>query len=244
MIICHIILNINWISHSTWFFRNKITINLVTYLDFTFPPVSSQRQVDSIYFDLISASDLVSHSILLHKLCAHGLFRGYVNWFLSYLTNRKSSARILDTFSLPFEVLSWVPQGSVLGPLLFNILINICNVTKHANYLLSADDVKIFRAINSVDDCILRQTDIECTRGWCTTNFIKFNTSKPRKTNVLYYAYIIWLFYNPYGHYQGPCSTTTSFKIASPRTCRLHFLSIHKDTGLNTNYNLFFFYPW
>ena len=77
--------------------------------------------VDSIHFDLSSAFDLVLHPVLLHKLCAHGLCDSYFNWIRIYLTNRLYSARILDTFSLPFLVLSGVPQGSVLGPLLFKI---------------------------------------------------------------------------------------------------------------------------
>jgi hypothetical protein len=79
-----------------FFFKFKSrTTNLVTYLDFVPPLVNSQRQVDSIYFDLSSAFDLVSHPILLNKLYAYGLPDGYVNWFCSYLTNRQSCVRIL-----------------------------------------------------------------------------------------------------------------------------------------------------
>jgi len=75
------------------------------------PLVSSQCQVLSIYFDLRSASELVSHIILLHKLCAHGLSDGHVHWFHSYLSNQQSSACMLVTFSLPFKVFSGGPQG-------------------------------------------------------------------------------------------------------------------------------------
>jgi len=71
---------------------------------------SSQCQVLSIYFDLRSAFELVSHTVLLHKLCAHGLSDGHVHWFCSYLSNQQSSAYMLVTFSLPFKVFSGVPQ--------------------------------------------------------------------------------------------------------------------------------------
>jgi hypothetical protein len=57
--------------------------NLVTYFDFISPLVSSQRQADSIYFDLSSAFDYVPHSVLLHNLCAYGLSDSYANWFCS-----------------------------------------------------------------------------------------------------------------------------------------------------------------
>jgi hypothetical protein len=174
------------------------TTNLVTYLDFIFPLVSSQRQVDSIYFDLSSAFDLVSHPILLNKLCACGLSGGYVNWFCRCLTHRRSSVRILDTFSLPFEVLAGVPQGSSVGPLFFYAFINnLCKVIEYSNFLLFSDDVKIFRAINSIDDCILLQSDINRIQGWCSANYMKLNISKTRviaftrKTNGRYYSYKI-----------------------------------------------------
>jgi hypothetical protein len=122
--------------------------NLVTYVDLISPLVGSQREGDAIYFDLSNAFDHVSHS-LLHKLSASGLSGGYVNWFRSYLSNWKSQVRVSGVLSLPFEVLSGVPQGSVLGPLLFNAFINdICDAVAHSKYLLFADDIKIYQAVN------------------------------------------------------------------------------------------------
>jgi hypothetical protein len=106
---------------------------MVTYLDFITPLVSSQGQADAIYFDLSSAFDLVPHTLLLQKLNAFGLSGGYVNRFCSYLTNRQSQVRISGILSLPFVVLSVVPQGSVLGPLLFNIFMNdLCDVINYS----------------------------------------------------------------------------------------------------------------
>jgi hypothetical protein len=79
----------------------------------------------------------------------YGLSSGYINWFHSYLTNRESCVRFSGLFSSPFVVLSGVPQGSVLGPLVFNIFINdLCEVINHSSCLLFADDLKVYRAIN------------------------------------------------------------------------------------------------
>jgi hypothetical protein len=88
---------INLSQHGFLKFKSTTT-NLVTYLDFISPLVISQRQVDSIYFDLSSAFDLVPHPIILQKLCAYGHSDGKVNWLFIYLINRQSSVRVLDSF--------------------------------------------------------------------------------------------------------------------------------------------------
>jgi hypothetical protein len=119
---------------------------MFTYVEFISRPVSSQRLADAIYCDLRNTVDLVPHSLLLHKLSDFGLSGGYINWFRSYLSNRKSQVRVSGIISSPFEVLSGVPRGSVLRLLFFNAFINdLCGAVEHSrySYLIFADDVII-----------------------------------------------------------------------------------------------------
>jgi hypothetical protein len=86
---------------------------------------------------------------------------------------------------------------------------------KYRGYLLFSDDIKIVRVANSVEDCTLLQSEIECAREFCTANFIKLNISKTRaiavtrKTSVLFCPHQICdSSVTLYGHYQRPRGTT------------------------------------
>jgi hypothetical protein len=117
------------------------------------------------------AFDLVPYSLLLHKRGDFNLPGGYVNWFRSPLSNRKSQIRVPGIFSSPFKVLSSVPQGSVMGPLLFNVFVNdLCEAVAHFRCLFFADDITIYWVIKFRDNRNLLQPHINSMQGWCAAN--------------------------------------------------------------------------
>jgi hypothetical protein len=141
--------------------------------------VCTQGQIDSVYFDLSSAFDIVPHNIPLHRLSNFGLFSSYIDWFHSYFDIRHSPVRISATLSFSFLVKYGVSQSSALGPLLFIVFINaICNSIHNSRYLLFPDDLKIYRTIINIDDCKLLQHYIIPVHNWCLINGMKINLGK------------------------------------------------------------------
>jgi hypothetical protein len=95
-------------------------------------------------------------------------------------------------------VLSGVPQGSTLGPLLFNVFINdLCAKINYSKSLLFADDLKIYRDIKSAEDCKSLQADIDSVQLWCGENHMELNVQKTRiisftrKTNSTCFNYFV-----------------------------------------------------
>jgi hypothetical protein len=147
------------------------------------------------------------HSTLSYILCFFirlvffGLSDGYVNWFRSYLSIRKSQIRVSKILSSHFEVFSGVPQGSVLGPLLFWLFItDLYDAFKCSMHLISDDNIKIYGAIKSPEDYNILQSDINSIIGCCTANCMTFAfitievLSFSKKPNILIYEYKFFQF--------------------------------------------------
>ena len=148
--------------------------------------LSKGRQVDIILLDFAKAFDKVPHARLLHKLDFYGV-RGNINkWISSFLVDRKQQVLLENCHSSSAEVLSGVPQGTVLGPLLFLAYINdLPEVTKSLNARIFADDTLLFRPITNQHDSDLLQQDLSALEEWEKMWQMDFNVSKCSVIHIL-----------------------------------------------------------
>ena len=144
------------------------------------------------------AFDKVNHRLLLSKLSSYGLSLKYCRLLDSYLSHRLNFVRVSGRLSAPFLSTSGVPQGSNLGPLLFLVFVNdLASCIKHTRLLLFADDIKLFTAVKTVDDCECLQRDIDSISAWCFSNDLLLNESKTkvmsfsRKREILSFPYVL-----------------------------------------------------
>lgn len=164
------------------FLKGRSTVsNLLCFTDDLTSGMQSGGQVDSVYTDYTKAFDRIDHVILLRKLQSAGIHGDLLRWFASYISGRCQTVVLNGFSSHPHysAIPSGVPQGSILGPLLFVIFINdIHKCFSHSNYLLFADDMKIYKKINSIEDCELLQQDLNRFHDYCISNKLDLNISK------------------------------------------------------------------
>jgi len=154
---------------------------LLIFINDLFEAKNNSMGTDVIYSDFRKAFDTVSHSKLLCKLQLYGITGTLWQWFKVYLTSRYQYVLISNSASDLVPVLSGVPQGSILGPLLFAIFINDLSSYLHLSKpFIYADDTKCLRNVprSSTPDIHSLQTDLDNLFNWSLTNELYFNKSK------------------------------------------------------------------
>lgn len=166
--------------------RRSTTSNLLIFANFLFENVDRRLQIDAVYTDFKKAFDKVDHEILLNKIAYNGIRGNLLRWFVSYLENRSQRVVVNGHQSVSVNITSGVPQGSILGPLLFIIYINdIKKCFKKSKFLMYADDLKVFQAISTMDDCQSFQEDLDRLTVYCIEN--KLHLSIP-KCNYIHFT--------------------------------------------------------
>ena len=137
------------------------------------------QQVDIILLDFAKAFDKVPHTRLLHKLDHYGVRDNVKRWIESFLSQREQQVILDGVRSDTAEVLSGVPQGTVLGPLLFLCFINdLPESIKSSQAKLFADDSLLFKVIKNDSDRALLQRDLSALEHWEKTWQMSFNPTK------------------------------------------------------------------
>ena len=140
--------------------------------------LDNKTQIDAILLDFAKAFDKVPHKRLLSKLTSYGITGNKHNWVTSFLSNRKQRVSVNGALSDITDVTSGVPQGSVLGPILFLLYINDINENVQSSIRLFADDSIIYRKINANIDHQILQTDLIQLEKWSDKWQMQFNISK------------------------------------------------------------------
>ena len=168
------------------FIKGRSTVlQLLTLLDKWTLSLESGGQIDVIYTDFEKAFDKVPHKRLISKLKAYGISSELIKWIEGFLLNRKQQVRINGKTSGWTSVLSGIPQGSVLGPLLFIIFINdLPEDSKDADIYLFADDAKMFKFIDKTEDSIDLQRGCNYLYNWTNKWLMKLNINKCKVLSI------------------------------------------------------------
>ncbi len=154
-------------------------------------------QIDAILLDFSKAFDKVAHKRLLYKLDHYGVRGNTLNWIRSFLSGRTQKVVCEGHRSESADVISGVPQGTVLGPLLFLLYLNDIASTVQSTPRLFADDCLLYRQINSPQDAIQLQNDLDNLQVWEQQWSMSFNPDKceviriTQKRNIIDTEYTI-----------------------------------------------------
>jgi ribonucleases P/MRP protein subunit RPP40 len=152
--------------------------NLLEFFEDVTEHLDEGKPVDIIYLDFSKAFDKVPHERLFSKIRAHGIGGQILLWVKNWLTGRRQKVGINQSYSEWEDVISGVPQGSVLGPLLFLIYINDLDIGINSKLVKFADDTKLGRGVSTDQEVEALKMDLQKMFEWSQDWQMLFNTDK------------------------------------------------------------------
>ena len=169
-------------------FHSTETLGLLV-ADHLFSAIDEKKITAMVLIDLSKAFDSICHTTLISKLHALGTSTHALNWLRSYLTNRKQTTRVGTSLSPSSTVTHGVPQGSILGPMLFSVYMNdLPKAIKNCSIESYVDDAKLFLSfgIKERETALSQLTqDLNRVASWCCTNRLLIN---PQKTKLMLFG--------------------------------------------------------
>jgi hypothetical protein len=152
---------------------------LLIHFDEIMLGMTNEKDTDAIYLDYAKAFDKVDHRLLLAKLHRYGFSKQLVKWVESFLTDRTQKVLVNGHSSFMAAILSGVPQGTVLGPLLFILFINDMEMcVKNSTIRFFADDTRLSKHISFETDVHDLQSDLDRVITWAKQNNMKLHEDK------------------------------------------------------------------
>ena len=214
------------------FVNQKSTVLQLLYaLDKWTEALDNGDQVEVVYMDFQKAFDTVPHKRLISKLQSYGISGKLLTWLQDFLTNRSQKVKVNDQLSRSTDIASGIPQGSVLGPMLFVFYINDLPDNIQSDVLLFADDTKLFSIgqppVEDEEDVL--QKDLDRLQAWSEKWLLRFHPDKCKRLAISR---------NQYDGRVAPLTLKASSEVNN--SVEIESVICEKDLGIIVDNNLKF----